>query len=153
MLPPATPSTMLPRAPSFWRCGLMISRRRAMGRTEPSLTNLNYNVPRPQRRRFPGVYGTASHFHGSVREPGQALPGRAGQLCGHGATPDVILQFEGGPAHSDFRLAKLLSRLRVAVPSVRTVASRFVHLADCARPPEEASRARLAALLTYGPRH
>jgi phosphoribosylformylglycinamidine synthase len=81
------------------------------------------------------------------------LPGRAGQLCGHDATPDVILQFEGGPAHSDFRLAKLLSRLRVAVPSVRAVASRFVHLADCARSPEEASRARLAALLTYGPRH
>jgi phosphoribosylformylglycinamidine synthase len=65
----------------------------------------------------------------------------------------VILHFPGGPAHSDFRLAKLLPRLRTAVPSVRGVASRFLHLADCARAPDAGQRALLAALLNYGPRH
>jgi phosphoribosylformylglycinamidine synthase len=65
----------------------------------------------------------------------------------------VILHFPGGPAHSDFRLAKLLPRLREAFPGVRAVASRFVHIADCSREPDAAQRARLAALLSYGPRH
>jgi phosphoribosylformylglycinamidine synthase len=65
----------------------------------------------------------------------------------------VILQFPGGPAHSDFRLAKLLPRLQAVAPGLRGVASRFVHLADCTRPPTANERARLAGLLTYGPRH
>ncbi|HUG71801.1 MAG TPA: phosphoribosylformylglycinamidine synthase [Steroidobacteraceae bacterium] len=65
----------------------------------------------------------------------------------------MILQFPGGPAHSDFRLAKLLPRLQAVAPGLRGVASRFVHLADCTRPPAANERARLAGLLTYGPRH
>ena len=70
-----------------------------------------------------------------------------------GASPDVILQLPGGPAHSEFRLAKLLPRLRAAAPGLRGVATRFVHLADCAREPDAEGRQKLAALLTYGPRH
>jgi phosphoribosylformylglycinamidine synthase len=65
----------------------------------------------------------------------------------------VILQIPGGPAHSDFRLAKLLPGLQAAAPGLRAVASRFVHLADCASPPDSTARQRLAALLKYGPRH
>jgi phosphoribosylformylglycinamidine synthase len=65
----------------------------------------------------------------------------------------VILQIPGGPAHSDFRLAKLLPGLQAVAPGVRAVASRFVHLADCASPPDSAAQQRLAALLKYGPRH
>ncbi len=64
----------------------------------------------------------------------------------------MILELPGGPAHSEFRLAKLLTRLRAAVPAVRGVASRYVHLADCAREPAEGELSRLAALLRYGPR-
>jgi phosphoribosylformylglycinamidine synthase len=76
-----------------------------------------------------------------------------GPACRHGTDPDVILELPGGPAHSEFRLAKLLTRLRAAVPAVRGLASRHVHLADCAREPSRAELARLEALLEYGPRH
>jgi phosphoribosylformylglycinamidine synthase len=71
----------------------------------------------------------------------------------YGPVADVILELPGGPAHSEFRLAKLLTRLRAAVPAVRAVASRYVHLADCARQPSREERACLEALLHYGPRH
>ncbi|HTQ36203.1 MAG TPA: phosphoribosylformylglycinamidine synthase [Steroidobacteraceae bacterium] len=69
------------------------------------------------------------------------------------AVPGVILRLTGGPAHGDFRLARLLVQLRAAAPAVRGLASRFVHLADCRREPTAAEHARLAALLTYGPRY
>jgi len=65
----------------------------------------------------------------------------------------MILQIPGGPAHSDFRLAKLLSAVRERVPGVRRLTSRFVHLVDCDVAPVAAARERLDALLTYGPRH
>ncbi len=115
------------------------------------MTNLNYNGQRPFGRRPPKDYGTSSHFHGPVREPGHALR-RSAFPDGHGFHA-VILQLPGGPAHSEFRLAKILTRLRAAVPAVRGIDSRHVHLADCAREPDAAGRARLAALLDYGPRH
>src|SRR6187200_2893788 len=124
----------------------MISRRKAMGRTEPTLTNLNYNGPRPWRRPLPEDYGITSHFHGPVREPGHALPPRA--RPGRGTEPDVILQLPGGPAHSEFRLAKMLPSLRAAAPQVRDVSSRFLHLADCAHAPDPKAQQRFAALLT-----
>ncbi|MFO1503836.1 MAG: phosphoribosylformylglycinamidine synthase [Steroidobacteraceae bacterium] len=65
----------------------------------------------------------------------------------------MILQLPGGPAHSDFRLAKLLDAVRAAVPGVRAIASRYLHLVDCATPLSDAERERLVALLTYGPRY
>jgi phosphoribosylformylglycinamidine synthase len=67
--------------------------------------------------------------------------------------PDVILQLPGGPAHSEFRLAKLLPQVQALSPLVRGIASRFLHLVDCARAPDGEGAARLAALLTYGPRY
>ncbi len=100
----------------------------------------------------PKDYGTSSHFHGPVREPGHALH-TAVDARWQGADPDVILQLPGGPAHSEFRLAKLLALLREAVPAVRALQSRHVHLADCAREPDAQGLQRLRALLTYGPRH
>jgi len=69
------------------------------------------------------------------------------------ASPDVILQIPGGPAHSDFRIAKLLAAVRAAVPAVRGISSRYLHLAECAAPLAAADLARLRALLTYGPRY
>jgi len=65
----------------------------------------------------------------------------------------LILQLPGGPAHGDFRLTKLLAQVRALAPAVRGIVSRFVHLVDCLREPTAAERARLDALLTYGPRY
>ncbi len=65
----------------------------------------------------------------------------------------MILRLPGGPAHSEFRLAKLLTQVRAVVPGVSAIASRFVHLVDCHREPAPEERARLDALLTYGPRY
>ncbi len=65
----------------------------------------------------------------------------------------MILQLPGGPAHSDFRLAKLVAQVRSVAPGVRAMASRFLHLVDCTREPDAAGRERLVALLTYGPRY
>jgi phosphoribosylformylglycinamidine synthase len=65
----------------------------------------------------------------------------------------VILQLRGGPAHSEFRLTKLLTQVRAVDPAVRGIVSRFVHLVDCLREPTAAERKRLTALLTYGPRY
>jgi phosphoribosylformylglycinamidine synthase len=70
-----------------------------------------------------------------------------------GANPDVILQLPGGPAHSDFRLAKLLRQMQAIEPAARQLASRFVHLVDIASALTEVQRQRLEALLTYGPRY
>src|SRR5690606_37106140 len=101
----------------------------------------------------PKDYGTSSHFHGRVRDPGHALRRAATRPGDHGTEAVVILQLPGGPAHSEFRLAKLLTRLREAVPAVRGVHSRHVHLADCVREPDPQGLQQLGALLAYGPRH
>ncbi len=55
----------------------------------------------------------------------------------------MILQLPGGPAHGEFRLAKLLAQVRAVAPAVRGIVSRFVHLVDCLREPTAAERARL----------
>jgi phosphoribosylformylglycinamidine synthase len=70
-----------------------------------------------------------------------------------GASPEVILQLPGGPAHSPFRIAKLLTQLQAVVPAVRSLASRFLHLVDSDRALDGAETAKLQALLTYGPRY
>jgi phosphoribosylformylglycinamidine synthase len=65
----------------------------------------------------------------------------------------VILQLPGGPAHSQFRLAKLLDAVRAAVPGVRAISSGYLHLADCDSTLSASEHERLTALLTYGPRY
>ena len=63
-----------------------------------------------------------------------------------------MLQIPGGPAVSDFRLAKLLDLLRSREPAVRGLTAHFTHLVD-AEPLAEGPLAVLRALLTYGPAH
>ena len=65
----------------------------------------------------------------------------------------MILQLPGGPAYSDFRLAKLLTALSGAVPAVRGVRGQYLHMADCSAPLTPPELERLRALLTYGPRY
>ncbi|MEP7242551.1 MAG: phosphoribosylformylglycinamidine synthase [Gammaproteobacteria bacterium] len=63
-----------------------------------------------------------------------------------------MLQLQGAPALSSFRIAKLLGLLRTQDASVTGLESHFVHFVDVSRPltPDEAKL--LATLLTYGPR-
>jgi len=63
-----------------------------------------------------------------------------------------MLQIAGTAALSAFRIAKLLSRLRVLEPRVTALDSHFVHFVDLARPLQPAEREVLERLLTYGPR-
>jgi phosphoribosylformylglycinamidine synthase len=63
----------------------------------------------------------------------------------------VILQLPGGPAHSEFRLAKLLSQITGRVSAVQRLDSRYLHLVDCAVTFSPAEQERLQALLQYGP--
>jgi phosphoribosylformylglycinamidine synthase len=63
-----------------------------------------------------------------------------------------MLQIPGGPAVSDFRLAKLLDLLRRQEPAVRGLTAHFMHLVD-AGPLADGPLAVLRALLTYGPAH
>ncbi len=65
----------------------------------------------------------------------------------------MILQLPGGPAHSDFRLAKLLRQVQAIEPAVQGLTSRYAHLVDCASALSLTEGQRLHALLTYGPRH
>ena len=64
--------------------------------------------------------------------------------------PPIVTVFEGGSALSDFRARQLLPRLQAVDSRVDAVAARFVHLVVTDSEPDEAARARLAALLTYG---
>ena len=58
----------------------------------------------------------------------------------------------GSAALSPFRIAKLLARLREVAPAIDGVAATFVHFVDLERDLTADERARLDALLTYGPR-
>jgi phosphoribosylformylglycinamidine synthase len=61
-----------------------------------------------------------------------------------------VTVFEGGSALSEFRARQLLPRLQSIDARIEAVAARFVHLVVTDSPPDEAARARLASLLTYG---
>jgi phosphoribosylformylglycinamidine synthase len=63
-----------------------------------------------------------------------------------------MLQLPGSPALSAFRIAKLLARLRAAVPSVQRLTARFVHFVDLTADLEASQLETLKRLLTYGPR-
>ncbi|MEN9704363.1 MAG: hypothetical protein RLZZ393_242, partial [Pseudomonadota bacterium] len=64
-----------------------------------------------------------------------------------------MLHISGGPAASDFRLAKLLDQLKSLEPSVRGLGARFLHLVEVDGTLTDAELVVLRALLTYGPRH
>jgi len=61
-----------------------------------------------------------------------------------------MLLIPGPPALSDFRIAKLLQRLKALDAAVQGLAARFVHFADLAAPLSAAQRSILEQLLTYG---
>jgi len=63
-----------------------------------------------------------------------------------------MLQLSGSPALSDFRIAKLLARLRAASPAVQQLTARYVHFVDLSRELDAPQLAILRRLLTYGPR-
>jgi phosphoribosylformylglycinamidine synthase len=63
-----------------------------------------------------------------------------------------MLVLRGTSALSPFRVAKLLERLVAVEAAVASVAARWVHLVDLARPLAADEQARLEALLRYGPR-
>jgi len=62
-----------------------------------------------------------------------------------------MLQLQGAPALSAFRLAKLVTRLAALEPAVKGLDARFVHFIDLAAPLSAAQRTILERLLTYGP--
>src|SRR5580692_7737658 len=62
-----------------------------------------------------------------------------------------MLEIQGRAALSVFRIAKLLSRLRVLEPRIQALRSTYVHFVDVAAPLDVAQRSLLADLLTYGP--
>ncbi|HKZ73512.1 MAG TPA: phosphoribosylformylglycinamidine synthase [Steroidobacteraceae bacterium] len=64
----------------------------------------------------------------------------------------MLFEIPGSRAHSDFRIAKLLGRLRAIDPSIAGVAARFVHFVESSRPLDSGEREILGQLLTYGPR-
>src|SRR5574337_1271280 len=67
--------------------------------------------------------------------------------------PSVTLHltsFDGGNALSRFRIRQLLPRLQSLHGDVKSVSARFVHLVACDRAPDDALKAKLAELLTYG---
>src|SRR5262249_49614310 len=63
-----------------------------------------------------------------------------------------MLQIPGAPALSAFRIAKLVARLSTLEPAATSLAARFIHFVDTARPLEPAELEILQQLLTYGPR-
>jgi len=64
----------------------------------------------------------------------------------------LMLRVSGGPAYSDFRLAKLVEDLRAGVAGITQVYAEYVHFADLERPLSDSDRELLDRLLTYGPR-
>ena len=65
-----------------------------------------------------------------------------------------LTTFEGDAhgisALSDFRVQQLLPRLQAIEPRIAAISARFVHLVATDSPPDEALKARLDALLSYG---
>jgi phosphoribosylformylglycinamidine synthase len=63
-----------------------------------------------------------------------------------------MLQIQGAPALSSFRIAKLLDLLRAHDATITGLDSRFVHFVEVERPLAAGESAILQRLLTYGPR-
>jgi phosphoribosylformylglycinamidine synthase len=63
-----------------------------------------------------------------------------------------MLIFQGAPALSPFRIARVLNLIRAREPSVAGLTSRFVHFVDADRALDVSESGILERLLTYGPR-
>ncbi|MDI1239385.1 MAG: phosphoribosylformylglycinamidine synthase [Polaromonas sp.] len=65
-----------------------------------------------------------------------------------------LTTFEGDAhgisALSEFRVQQLLPRLQAMAPAISGLSARFVHMVATDSPPDDALKARLAALLSYG---
>src|SRR5690606_28435090 len=79
-----------------------------------------------------------------------AARGRPGEEIAR--PPRSMLQLQGAPALSSFRIAKLLRRLRAIEPAVSGLSAQFVHFVDLERELDARERQILGRLLTYGPR-
>jgi phosphoribosylformylglycinamidine synthase len=64
----------------------------------------------------------------------------------------MMLEIRGATALSAFRIAKLQARLAALGAGLQVESARFIHFADLSQALSGAERARLEALLTYGPR-
>lgn len=64
----------------------------------------------------------------------------------------MILRLLGSPAHSEFRIAKLLASVQEQLPAVTNLEARYVHFAHLERDLNDEERQVLEALLTYGPK-
>ncbi|MCG8433302.1 MAG: phosphoribosylformylglycinamidine synthase [Gammaproteobacteria bacterium] len=62
-----------------------------------------------------------------------------------------MLELQGGFAHSDFRISKLLARIRESAPEITAVTTRFLHFVDLSRPLDSRETQVLERLLSYGP--
>src|SRR5574342_573989 len=62
----------------------------------------------------------------------------------------VVLKLRGARALSDFRLARLLTRIQRIAPGTRRLAAEYWHFADADAEPGAAERALLERLLRYG---
>ena len=103
MLQSDSPSTMRARLPSCSRCALMISRRRAMA-PGPSADQACTIMPRHGRASGSALAETMASDH--IFRVQYVDQGTSFSR----AVSGVILRLPGGPAHSEFRLAKLLRR-------------------------------------------
>ncbi|MEG3641194.1 phosphoribosylformylglycinamidine synthase [Magnetococcus sp. PR-3] len=63
-----------------------------------------------------------------------------------------VLTLNGSSAYSSFRLDKLLDACQAVVPHLQSMDAWFVHFASLERPLDEPEQAKLAQLLTYGPK-
>src|SRR5579862_2024368 len=62
-----------------------------------------------------------------------------------------MLELQGRPALSAFRIAKLCSRLQAVEPRIQAVRSFYVHFIDTATPLTPEEQGLVETLLTYGP--
>jgi phosphoribosylformylglycinamidine synthase len=62
-----------------------------------------------------------------------------------------MLELQGRPALSAFRIAKLCTRLQALEPRIQGVQSHYVHFVDLAAPLTSQQQGLLSKLLTYGP--
>ncbi|MFM7785877.1 MAG: hypothetical protein ACKPE6_14735 [Gammaproteobacteria bacterium] len=63
-----------------------------------------------------------------------------------------VLTFTGAPALSEFRIERLLQRLRAIDPAVSSVSARFLHFAEISAPLCDEEQRVLVQILHYGPR-
>ena len=63
-----------------------------------------------------------------------------------------MLLIPGSPAHSEFRLQRLLAAIKAGYPQVERLTAHFMHFVDVTAPLTTSEHQVVQALLTYGPR-